>query len=296
MSDGGRRQAWADFWTEGHSGEVGCLAGAESELGSIQSALWRDFAVSLPRGARVLDLGTGNGVVLAQMAQARKDLRLTGVDSATSLPRPSGKLRLMAGVAMEDLPFADDSFEAVVSQFGYEYGDTAQSAREVARVIAPEGSFLFLGHRLDGPIVAHNRARAEALLWAIQGSGLFDRARALASARRTLPLPTPPSFRQAVADAAQRFSRGSVATEIAQAVLQSLALPPHDSLAAIREIERKAKAELLRLNALLAAARDEKGAVALAEELRAAGLQSDKPVSVVNRSGQPFAWKLAGRA
>jgi hypothetical protein len=291
-----KSQAWADFWREGQSGG-GCLAAAGGELAASQSALWQDFAISLPKKARVLDLGTGDGTVLRQMGSRRSDLRLTGVDSAPFLPPAKGKMRLKPNVAMEELPFAAASFDGVVSQFGYEYGDTGRAAAEVRRVLTSGGRFLFLVHHSHGPVVAHNQRRAAALRWAAIDSGLLNKARTVASARRTLPLPTPASFAEAGGEAARRFGQSSVAGEIAQAVMQSLGpgLGPADSLTALAEIERRAKGELLRLEALAAAARDDAGASALAEELRAAGLDAEPPNTVVNRSGEPYAWTLAGR-
>jgi SAM-dependent methyltransferase len=293
-----RSQAWADFWREDKSVRGGgCLATAGGELAASQSALWGDFALSLPKKARVLDLGTGDGIVLKHMAARRPDLRLTGVDSAPFLPPAKGRMRLQPNVAMEELPFAAGSHDAVVSQFGYEYGDTRRAAAEVRRVLINGGRFLFVVHRSDGPVVAHNQRRAAALRWAAIDSGLLDKARAVATARRTLPLPTPATFAEAVGEAARRFGQDSVAGEIAQAVLQSLGagFGPQNSLAAIGEIERRAKGELSRLEALAAAARDDAAAAALVEELRAAALNAEPPAMVANRSGEPYAWSLAGR-
>ena len=298
MSNPGGPLAWADFWREDQGNGGGCLAIAGSELGASQTALWQDFAGSLPKGAQVLDLGTGDGIILRIMGSRRPDLRLTGVDSAPFLPPAKGKMRLQANVAMEQLPFADGRFAAVASQFGYEYGDTGRAAAEVCRVLASGGRFLFLVHRSDGPIVTHNQWRTAALRWAAVDSGLLDRARTLAVTRQTLPISTPASFAEAVREAAAKFPQDSVAVEIAQAVMQSLGpgLSPGDSLAALAEIDRKAKSELLRLDALARAARDEPGAAALVAELRSVGLSAEAPAAVCNRSGEPYAWKLAGGA
>lgn len=296
MTGGDRVQAWADFWREDRGRGGGCLAEAASELAATQTALWQGFSNSLPKKARVLDLGTGDGIVLRLLAAPRSDLRLTGVDSAPALPPATGRIRLQANVAMEELPFAPASFEAVVSQFGYEYADTARAAAEVRRVLIQGGRFHFLVHREDGPVVAHNRRRAEALDWALD-SGLLGRARSLATARQGLALPTPPSFAESVREAATRFGQASVAVEIAQAVMQCLGpgLGPRASLAALGEVERKAGSERLRLEALAEAARDEAGAAALAAELRSAGLEAADPETLSNRSGEPYAWTLAGR-
>ena len=297
MTDKDEPQAWAEFWREDQGRGGGCLATAGGELAASQLALWQGFAGSLPNKARVLDLGTGDGIVLRHIAARRPDVRLTGVDSALFLPPAKGRMKLQANVAMEELPFAQASFEAAVSQFGYEYSETRRSAGEVRRVLSPGGRFLFLVHRSDGPVVAHNRRRAEALRWAVAESGLIERAQSLAAARRTLPLPTPQSFTEAVREAAARFGQDGVAAEIAQAVAQSLGpgVSPADSLAALGAIQRKAEGELLRLEALASAARDEFGAGTLVEELRSAGLVAEAATTVANRSGEPYAWALAGR-
>src|SRR5690606_3794034 len=46
----------------------------------IYRRLARDIAGFAPDGGHVLDVGTGPGVLLAELARIRPDLRLTGVD------------------------------------------------------------------------------------------------------------------------------------------------------------------------------------------------------------------------
>lgn len=298
MSDEAKRRAWADFWLhEQDPAAGGCLAGAGDELGAAQQAAWRQFAAGLPKKARVLDLATGDGIVLKHLRGTRPDLRLTGVDSAASLPKASPGTKLMAGVAIESLPFQAASFDAVTSQFGYEYGRTGEAAGEVARILKPGGAFFFLVHDRSGPVVAHNRGRAEALRWAALDSGLIASARAVASARRALPLPTPPIFQGAVGEAMRRFPGQSVAPEVTQAILQSLspAFAPEDTARFIDQIDRKARSELARLEALADAARDQAGANELVAELRDAGLEVAPPEPMRNRRGESFAWEIRGR-
>lgn len=129
-------------------------------------------------------------------------------------------------------------------------------------------------------------------------SGLIDKARSVANARRTLSLPTPPSFRDAVTEAARRFPDQSVGAELAQAVSQSLApgLSPQKSLIFLDQLERKARSELARLDALAAAARDQAGAEGLVRELEEAGLEVEPPQAMENQAGVPFAWEIRGRA
>ena len=299
MSDEDKRHAWADFWlNEQGPGTSGCLAGATDELGAIQAAAWRNFSLALPRKAQVVDLASGDGIVLKHLRGARSDLRLTGVDSAPGLPKAPAGIRLMAGVAIEALPFGDASVDAITSQFGYEYSRTNETAVEMARALKAGGAFMLIVHDRASPVVAHNAARSGALRWAGIESGLIDHARIVATARRTMPLPTPPRFREAVAEAMQRFPGQSVGAEVAQAVLQSLGpgLSPSASLGFLDQLERKMRSELARLEALSAAARDEAGADELVRELEDAGLEMVSSRRMTSQSGVPFAWEIRGQA
>jgi ubiquinone/menaquinone biosynthesis C-methylase UbiE len=64
---------------------------------------------------------------------------------------------------MESLPFADRSFRAVVSQFGYEYGRSGEAAREITRVIVPDGQLSFLVQHQDSPIVIDSNRNLRAM-------------------------------------------------------------------------------------------------------------------------------------
>ena len=294
------RKTWADFWEAGGAGpESGCLPKALSLIDAAQRKLWGEAVRSLPRRARVLDLATGDGAVLGKIRDARPDLVLVGVDSSPKLPPSPKGIALHAGVAIEDLPFADDSFDLVTSQFGFEYGETQRAAVEVARVAKPGASFAFIIHHADGPIVAHNRARRGAIHWAVAESGALGRARALVGARAGLPIPTPASFHRAVAEAGARFPEQPVAAEFMTAVLQTLELgrnyPPVQSLDALQTLESRGRNEIGRIDALLAAACGSEKIEILAQQLRDAGLEPRPEQLVHEKQGKrPFAWHLSG--
>ena len=294
------RAAWADYWQKNKGpGEGGCLPQALVELDAAQRGIWQGFARALRRGSRVLDLGTGDGAVLRKMAALRGNLQLTGVDSSPSLPPSPKGIKLRPGTAIEALPFRDGFFDAVTSQFGYEYGETGPASREVARVLKPGGRLLFMLHRADGPIVAHNAPRREALLWAVRTSGWLDKARALVRSRTLGPLPTPPAFRGAVEEARRLFPTQPVAVEVLEAVRQTLELgrnaPPQEALEVLADLEAKADNEIARIESLQRAACDPARVETIVAELRASGLDIDTPGSACGgSSGQAFAWLVAG--
>jgi ubiquinone/menaquinone biosynthesis C-methylase UbiE len=117
-------------------------------LRGLYRRLAADIAASAPRGAAVLDVGTGPGVLLAELAGLRPDLRLTGVDlshdmieAANRNLEPFGD-RARARVAdVTRLPFADGSFDLIVSSMSLHHWDDPKAATpELARVLRPGGA------------------------------------------------------------------------------------------------------------------------------------------------------------
>jgi ubiquinone/menaquinone biosynthesis C-methylase UbiE len=155
------REAWTQFWAD--STQSRCAAGAPEIWQSLERH-WSAFAKALPRGARVLDLGCGAGAVGRMLLTSRDDLRVTGIDAA-QVPRSKlPQMELVSETDMESLPFDDGSFNAVVSQFGYEYSHTRDSAREISRVLAPGAPLSFLVHHSESAIVNANRQRLDAVV------------------------------------------------------------------------------------------------------------------------------------
>jgi SAM-dependent methyltransferase len=64
---------------------------------------------------------------------------------------------------MELLPFEEASFDAVVSQFGFEYSRTHKTAHQMARVLKPAGRFSFIVHHAQSSVVSANRASLDAI-------------------------------------------------------------------------------------------------------------------------------------
>ena len=155
---------WSAFWQEF------CLQNVPHERchipGDGQYVVdqhWAHFANILPRGAQVIDLGCGAGIVGRTLLNRRSDLRVTGVDFA-DVPTPVVEhLTILPRVRMEALPFGDRCFDAAISLFGIEYGNIDQTARELGRVLKPGAHFSFLVHHLDSEIVHEGATRRSAL-------------------------------------------------------------------------------------------------------------------------------------
>jgi ubiquinone/menaquinone biosynthesis C-methylase UbiE len=107
----------------------------------------QDVAAAAPDGGTVLDVGTGPGVLLVEIARLRPDLRLTGVDlspdmvaaAERNLEEFNGRASARRG-DVADLPFPDDSFDLVVSSLSLHHWDDPRAAGpELARVLRPGG-------------------------------------------------------------------------------------------------------------------------------------------------------------
>jgi SAM-dependent methyltransferase len=106
--------------------------------------------------SHVLDLGCGRGGVVELFW---RDVKLaTGLDpDSPSLAGRSPGMPIIRG-AGEQLPFAGDSFDLVVSVWVLEHlRDPEKVFREVRRVLRPGGHFVFLTPNLLNPLVALNR-------------------------------------------------------------------------------------------------------------------------------------------
>jgi ubiquinone/menaquinone biosynthesis C-methylase UbiE len=102
-------------------------------------------AMDLRAGQTVLDIAAGNGNVT--LAAARRWCEVTSTDYVESLLARARKRAEAEGLEIkfqvadaEDLPFADASFDAVVSTFGAMFSpDQDRTAAEMVRVCKPGG-------------------------------------------------------------------------------------------------------------------------------------------------------------
>ena len=97
----------------------------------------------LQAGARVLDVGCGNGKMLTPLARA--GYAVTGIDISRGALLPLAGCRVAQGDA-RNLPFKDDSFDGVVCYDVLQHlleGERNAAVTEIRRVLAP-GGLLFI--------------------------------------------------------------------------------------------------------------------------------------------------------
>jgi SAM-dependent methyltransferase len=177
-----------------HTEQPGCTSEALARGGT-----YHRLAALVPAGARVLDLGAGDGY-LCELLAAR-GARAVGVDfSHGELARfrdrigrlgpgpgqdPASDAPIPVAARAQELPFADGVFDACVSHLAFMLMEDAPAVvRELARVLVPGGRFAALlgggpvadalpagdafhrflaiaGPRFRAPLLGDSRARSE---------------------------------------------------------------------------------------------------------------------------------------
>jgi ubiquinone/menaquinone biosynthesis C-methylase UbiE len=121
---------------DGHYEKVGFNGYAlRSRLAAVHRGLG-------PARGSVLDAGMGGGRLCAELADAGWEP--SGIDPAEAMVEiararvPAADERLVVG-RLEEIPFPDSSFDAVVATGSLEYADVPRALEELARVLRPGG-------------------------------------------------------------------------------------------------------------------------------------------------------------
>lgn len=128
-----------------------------------QDPRWRRFLVSRVQaglGDRVLDVATGTAAVAIELA-SRTGCSVVGVDQSADMLATGRERVRRAGLAdrvelregaAEELPFADEAFDALTFTYLLRYVDPLPTLRELVRVVRPGGTVAMLEFGLPGGV------------------------------------------------------------------------------------------------------------------------------------------------
>ncbi len=142
---------WGDYWVD--AGLHGCTAQFPEAVQREVAARWRALFATLVDGATLLDIGCGKGALLDLAGAAgalARGVQALGVDFAPAESLGGEGFDIRGGIDAAALPFADRSFDCVVSQFGIEYAGFKTALAEAARVCA--GQLVVLSHAAEGVV------------------------------------------------------------------------------------------------------------------------------------------------
>jgi ubiquinone/menaquinone biosynthesis C-methylase UbiE len=271
-------------------------AGADGSYDLEVRQAWVDFFSTLADGARVLDVGTGNGVVamIATQTAAARGIRFDvhGTDLARIDPTrhvQDGARRLAGitfhgGVATERLPFDDASFDAVSGHYAIEYGDTAAALTEIRRVLRPGGDAQFVLHHADSVLVQSARRSMRETEFVLKDTKIYRKLHRLVALEQSTPESTRhitaelraaiQALKHALAQARQAGSGrvlGVALDAVQKLLIARKQLKPQAAGREVDRAEEELRASWRRLNDLVSHARSGQDMDAIQQQAAAAG-------------------------
>jgi len=303
---------WESYYRGGSL--VSCPMGVEPYYTRELRDAWVSFFSALGDGARIVDLGTGNGAVALIARETAvalgRGFEIHGVDLARIDPVrdvPDGArlfegIRFHAGVSTTALPFDSGSIDAVSGQYAIEYTDVPASLAETARVLRAGGSCQLIMHHAESIIV---RNAVESLA---QARLVFEDTRVLRRFRRFCELERESPGKAKAAHDVLRQAATQLRSAAAASATPLLLDFVTDSLAALFEQRRTMSAAQLmralaqmetnlrwwirRLQDLVSAALSAEAAATIVQTATGLGFV-DPDLAVQMQDGQLVGWRLA---
>ncbi len=316
---------WDRYWAYGNLHSFSQVT--RGNYGGDIAAFWQERFETLPDGACVVDVATGNGAValLALDTAAATGRRFTvhgtdlaAIDPVTQVTEEDVRERLARihfhpRIPAEALPFADATVDLVCSQFGLEYSDTARSIPELARVLRPGGHAALILHHGDSSFVRSARDEARGIDYVVDDARVYLKTRnflrALAETRsprggssRSLP-PKAAKKRRAVDEAInsiQTVARGQSNPRVllgppnyVQEVLAMIGkVGPNEALGWLEEARQRVVAMRQRLADMQAAACTEEDIATIEGQLDAAGFTAVRTAVLEDENGAVTGWRM----
>ena len=176
-------QDWNNYW-QGRSAKASgnALLGVGIENNDVLTTFWQNIFSNVPKSTQLVDFACGAGSVLMQAKTAGLS-NLTGIDvSKNAIDVLQNKIPTAIGHvgAVDNTPFETDSFDMVVSQFGFEYAggrsEVMAAVREMRRIVKPSGQIVLVSHIKEGAIARGCQQSLEQITRVIK-SGFFESAK-----------------------------------------------------------------------------------------------------------------------
>lgn len=236
---------WSSYWAGNRVSA--CMQSTDGNYNQVIGQHWLAHFSALPDNSRVLDLATGNGAVLhfaISTAQSQNKLfQLFGVDLASINPWPHIDPMIathtgpsfLPNVSIERLPFANQMFDSVVSQYGAEYADPQATITEAVRVLRPIGTLSWICHSDNSIVFKNSCQEIEDARYMLEEVAVIDHLRNIInlqtqhdqfiqnSHQQTLHTPERQQLQTALQACFVRLKQSTQHTEILDIALQNIA-------------------------------------------------------------------------
>jgi ubiquinone/menaquinone biosynthesis C-methylase UbiE len=234
---------WESYYRGGAL--ASCPLGPGMDYTQELREVWVEFFSVLPDGARILDVGTGNGAIALIASQAAaaagRTFEIHGSDLARIDPVrdvANGAslfrgIRFHAAIATEQLPFESESFDAVSGQYALEYTEPSRSLPEIRRMLRAGGRAQFVLHHADSAVARNARESLAQSALVLTETNILRLLRRWLDAERRAPAAARKS-RGDLAAAMRTLARAAAQT--ANALTLSVTLDGVQKLAAARRV------------------------------------------------------------
>ena len=149
--------SWSNYWESQRTQAFDPQDGVDERI----EAFWADFLFHCPDGSSFLDIGCGNGALATLLngvaERKQENYAYTGVDQASISPISGESLSEIETVFVADKPiesaqFGPQSFDRIISQFGFEYCQPNITSERIMGWLKQSGKALFLVHTEESQI------------------------------------------------------------------------------------------------------------------------------------------------
>jgi ubiquinone/menaquinone biosynthesis C-methylase UbiE len=306
---------WEQYYRTGAyaTGPVGADGSYDLEV----KALWQAFFSSLQKNAKILDLGTGNGVIagIAVEASSRNQLGLEvhGSDLARIQPMldvPNAATRIKdvhfhPGVATESLPMPNEFFDAISAHYAFEYANSEAALKQIYRVLKPCGRAMFVLHHRNSVLVKNALDTIREGDFVLTQTNLYGKLRDLLSYQglsKQFAMELSEPLRQAIRDvkALLEQAKPEGSSQIARIALDATQtlmrmhgqLPVMKLTAEVNQAERELQEAVQRVRDLVSVAQSEDGIAQLISFSETLGFKCVRSAPLHHNSSNLVGWSL----
>ena len=296
---------WDEFWQQGFITTFGGSLPDNYE-GSVKS-FWHQQFGQLPDHARVLDLATGNGAIAMlahQYSDAHHtDFHIDACDRAAFVHTVDGQanIHFHSGAPCESLPFTDNSFHLLTSQFGIEYSDLPAALAEARRVLKSDGFFCAITHNSQSRLIKDSiveLAVYEQALLTVDIFGLVKKYLKLQNQpgrnalKKRLAAEINTSINQLLSDHHQHIAAREIVASLTGLIKASSSEGINETVAQLTAATRNFEGARLRLHDMIAAALGGTEVEALRVLARDKGFTNTHASEYCGEQGEIIRWEL----